>query len=291
MKGIVLAGGTGSRLFPITKAVSKQLLPVYDKPMIYYPLSVLLLSKIKEILIISNKEYINLYKNLLGDGSKLGITFKYAVQNNPRGIAESFLIGEEFIGNDDVALILGDNIFYGQSLTEILNRAQAINDGAVIFGYYVKNPSEFGVVEFDHKTKEVISLEEKPPFPKSNYAIPGLYFYDNTVVDKAYNLKPSKRGELEITDLNKLYLQEKKLKVELFGRGLAWFDTGTPDGLLNASNFVEAIQKRQGLYIACIEEIVYSLGYIDQDQLMELAKEQSNSPYGSYLRTLIDVSI
>jgi len=289
MKGIVLAGGKGTRLFPITIAVSKHLLPVYDKPMIYYPLSILMLSNIKEILIISKKEHISFYKTLLGDGSRLGIKFEYAVQDEPRGIAEAFLIGEDFIGNDFVSLILGDNILYGQGLTEILNRVvSTLKDGAVIFGYYVKNPSEFGVVEFDYKTKKVISLEEKPPFPKSNYAIPGLYFYDNTVVEKAHSLTPSKRNELEITDLNRLYLNEGKLKVELFGRGLAWFDTGTPDGLLNASNFVEAIQKRQGLYIACLEEIAYLRGYIDQDQLKQLIKERYNSVYGNYLKRLID---
>jgi len=286
MKGIVLAGGGGTRLFPITKAVSKQLLPVYDKPMIYYPLSILMLSKIKEILIISKKRYIPFYKNLLGDGSKLGIKFDYAIQNELRGIADAFLIGEDFIGNDFVSLILGDNIFYGQGLSEILNRAAALKEGAVIFGYYVNNPSEFGVVEFDKKTKKVINLEEKPKKPKSSYAVPGLYFYDNTVVEKAYNLSPSRRNELEITDLNRLYLHEGKLKLELFGRGLVWFDAGTPDGLLNASNFVEAIQKRQGLYIACLEEIAYLLGYIDQEQLEQLSKEQNNSAYGNYLRLI-----
>ncbi len=289
MKGIVLAGGTGSRLYPITRAVSKQLLPVYDKPMIYYSLSVLMLSRIREILIISNREHINFYRSLLGDGSKIGMKFEYATQDQPRGIAEAFIIGENFIHKDRTSLILGDNIFYGQSLSEILKKASSVTNGAVIFGYYVKNPSEFGVVEFDPKTRKVISLEEKPPFPKSNYAIPGLYFYDNTVVEKAYMLEPSKRGELEITDLNKLYLEEGSLKVELFGRGLAWFDTGTPDGLLNASNFVEAIQKRQGLYIACLEEIAYNFGYIDEEQLLELAKEQSNSAYGLYLRSLISL--
>jgi len=287
MKGIILAGGAGTRLYPITKAISKQILPVYDKPMIYYSLSTLLLAGIKDILIISTARDITDYKNLLKDGSQLGVQFSYEIQERPRGLADAFIVGKEFIGSDNVALILGDNIFYGQGFSSILRKASTLKEGALIFGYYVNNPTAFGVVEFDKETMDVISLEEKPAFPKSNYAIPGLYFYDNNVIKYAENLKPSSRGELEITDLNVEYLKRGKLKVELLGRGLAWFDTGTFDGLIEASNFVAAIQKRQGYYIACLEEIVYRLGYIDDDQLKHLAKEHSNSDYGRYLLSLI----
>lgn len=285
MKGLILAGGSGTRLYPITKSISKQLLPVYDKPMIYYPLSVLMLAGIRDILIISNPEYLDLFKNLLGDGKQIGMNFSYKSQDKPKGIADAFIVGEEFIGNDKVALILGDNIFYGQGFTGILKRASALEDGAVIFGYYVKDPSSYGVVEFD-ENNNVISLEEKPEHPKSNYAIPGLYFYDNRVVDIAEHLKPSKRGELEITDVNRTYLEMKKLRVELFGRGFAWLDTGTHDNLLEASNFIATIQKRQGFYIACIEEIAYRLGYIDKIQLKQLAQPLIKTEYGKYLEEI-----
>ena len=285
MKGLILAGGSGTRLYPITKSISKQLLPVYDKPMIYYPLSVLMLAGIREILIISNPEYVNLFRDLLGDGKQIGMNFSYKVQDKPRGIADAFIVGEEFIGNEKVALILGDNIFYGQGFTGILKRAASLEDGAVIFGYYVKDPTSYGVVEFDDKGN-VLSLEEKPEHPKSNYAVPGLYFYDNRVVEIAKHLKPSKRGELEITDLNIEYLKMKKLRVELFGRGFAWLDTGTHDALLEASNFVATIQKRQGFYIACIEEIAYRLGYVDEEQLKKLAKPLMKTEYGKYLEEI-----
>ena len=288
MKGIILAGGAGTRLYPITKSVSKQLLPIYDKPMIYYPLSVLMLSGIKEILIISTPEHIDLYKELLGNGNEIGLDFTYKVQDEPRGLADAFLVGEEFIDDDDVALILGDNIFYGQNFTQILksavNRVEK-EEGATVFGYYVNNPKQFGVVEFDDN-KNVVSLEEKPDNPKSKYAVPGLYFYDNDVVDIAKNIEPSDRGELEITAVNNEYLKRNDLKVELFGRGMAWLDTGTHQGLLEANNFVEAIQSRQGLYIACIEEIAYRLGYIDDEQLLKLAEPLLKTDYGQYLEII-----
>lgn len=286
MKGIILAGGSGTRLYPMTKAVSKQLLPIYDKPMIYYPLSVLMLTGIREVLIISTPRDIEIYKDLLGDGNDIGMKFTYTVQPKPDGLAQAFVIGEEFIGKNSVCLILGDNIFYGQHFTEILKKAASLEKGATIFGYYVKDPNSFGVVGFDNDGK-VTSLEEKPAVPKSNYAIPGLYFYDNRVIEIAKNIKPSARGEYEITDVNKAYLEMGELRVELFGRGMAWLDTGTYDGLLEAANFVEAIQKRQGLYVACIQEIAYRLGYINKEQLLNLAKSFSKTDYGKYLKDLI----
>jgi len=286
MKGIVLAGGSGLRLYPITRAISKQLIPVYDKPLIYYPLSTLMLSGIRDILIISNKEFITLYKQLLGNGNQFGINIKYKIQNYPNGIAEAFLIGEDFIGKDNVALILGDNIFYGQGFSDVLKKAKALTEGASIFAYYVKNPSEFGVVEFD-KNFNVINIEEKPKNPRSNYAIPGLYFYDNNVIDIAKKIKPSQRGELEITDVNKEYLKLGKLKVQILGRGFAWLDSGTPEGLLEASNFVSAIQKRQGLYIACLEEIAYRNSWITKENLKKVAEELKNTEYGKYLLSLV----
>lgn len=287
MKGIILAGGNGSRLYPITKGVSKQLIPIYDKPMIYYPLSILMLSKIDEVLIISNPEYIESYKSLLGDGSKLGMKIEYKVQGKPRGIADAFIVGEEFIGDDNVCLILGDNVFYGQGFSPILENASAMADGALIFGYYVNDPSEFGVVEFD-KSKNVISLEEKPKKPKSNYSIPGLYFYDNSVIKRAKILEASPRGELEITDLNRGYLEDDKLKVELLGRSFAWLDTGTYDGLSDASNFVETIQKRTGLYVSCLEEIAYGNGWISKEELMDSGKEYENTDYGQYILSIVE---
>ncbi|PRX35673.1 glucose-1-phosphate thymidylyltransferase [Orenia metallireducens] len=287
MKGIILAGGSGTRLYPLTKALSKQSLPIYDKPMIYYPLSVLMLSGIREILIISTPRDLPVYEEMLGDGSQIGLELSYKVQDKPRGLADAFIVGEEFIGDENVALILGDNVFYGQNFSQMLQRAASLEEGATIFGYYVKDPSSFGVVEFDEDGK-VLSLEEKPDKPKSHYAVPGLYFYDNTVVEKAKNLEPSPRGELEITDINRLYLDEGSLMVEHFGRGMAWLDTGTHDGLLNAANFVEAVQKRQGLYVACIEEIAYRLGYISDDELRELAKPLMKTEYGKYLVSIIE---
>ncbi|TDX52360.1 glucose-1-phosphate thymidylyltransferase RfbA [Orenia marismortui] len=285
MKGIILAGGLGTRLYPLTKALSKQSLPVYDKPMIYYPLSVLMLAGIREILIISTPRDLPVFQELLGDGSQIGLSLSYQIQEEPKGLAEAFIIGEEFIADDNVALILGDNLFYGQRFSEILKKAASLKSGATIFGYYVKDPSRFGVVEFDEEGK-VLSLEEKPDHPKSSYAVPGLYFYDNTVIDKAKQLQPSSRGEIEITALNRLYLEEGKLKVELFGRGMAWLDTGTHDGLLDAANFVAAVQKRQGFCIASIEEIAYRLGYIDYNNLEKLAKPLIKSDYGKYLMSI-----
>jgi glucose-1-phosphate thymidylyltransferase len=285
MKGIILAGGSGSRLYPITQAISKHLIPIYDKPMIYYPLSVLMLADIREILIISTPEHINLYKKILGDGSKVGLKYFYKIQKEPRGLPEAFIVGEEFISGEKVALILGDNVFYGQGFTPVLREASLLKEGALIFGYYVKNPKEFGVVEFD-KNGQVISLEEKPNNPKSNYAIPGLYFCDEKVVDIAKALKPSPRGEFEITDLLKEYLKKEKLRVQLLGRGFAWLDTGTYDGLLEASNFVGTIQKRQGLYIACIEEIAYMKGYITRRDVQKIADSISNTAYGKYLKKI-----
>lgn len=287
MKGIILAGGTGTRLYPITKAVSKQIVPVYDKPMIYYPLSVLILAGITEILIISTPRDLPLYEELLGDGSQYGLQFSYKTQNLPNGLAEAFLIGAQFIGKDACALILGDNIFYGHGLTGMVQEATRRIQGATIFGYEVQDPTAYGVVEFD-KSGKVLSLEEKPNLPKSNYAVPGLYFYDNTVVEKAKRVLPSARGELEITDLNKLYLQDGTLNVISMGRGMAWLDTGTHENLLEASNFVAAVQRRQGLYIACIEEIAYRMGYITKQQLLVMAQEFEKSSYGQYLRGLVN---
>jgi glucose-1-phosphate thymidylyltransferase len=281
MKGIILAGGSGTRLYPITKNVSKQALPIYDKPMIYYPMSVLMLAGIKDILIISTPRDISLFEELFGDGSELGLNIEYKVQEQPNGLAEAFIIGEEFIGDDKVALVLGDNIFYGYGFSERLKHAVQ-RDEATIFGYHVSDPKAFGVVEFD-KDFNVVSIEEKPKEPKSNYAVPGLYFYDNDVVEIAKSIQPSQRGELEITAVNNEYLKRGKLKVELFGRGMAWLDTGTHRGLLEASNFVEAIQTRQGLYVACLEEIAYIKGYINKEQLLELAKPLMKTEYGQYL--------
>lgn len=281
-KGIILAGGTGSRLYPLTKVISKQIIPVYDKPMIYYPLSTLLLANIRDILIISTPKDIDDFKNLLGDGHQIGVEISYAVQEKPNGLAEAFIIGESFIGNDDVALVLGDNIFYGQSLSDVLRNAMNREDGATVFGYYVKNPQAYGVVEFDENAN-VLSIEEKPEKPKSNYAVPGLYFYDNDVIQIAKQVKPSPRGEKEITSVNNEYLRQGKLKVELLGRGFAWLDTGTPDGLLEAANFVATFQKRQGLYVSCIEEIAFKRGFIDREQLETLALKLPNTPYGEYL--------
>lgn len=282
MKGIILAGGSGTRLYPITKSISKQIVPIYDKPMIYYPLSVLMLAGIREILIISTPRDLPAYKELLGDGSQLGMNFSYEIQYAPNGIAEAFLIGEKFIDNDSVALILGDNVFYGYGFSGMLREASALKEGAYIFGYYVNNPGAYGVVEFDDQWN-VLSIEEKPKEPKSNYAVPGLYFYDKEVVDIARGLKPSARGELEITDLNREYLNSKRLKVKLLGRGFAWLDTGTHDALLEASNFVQTVQKRQGLYIACIEEIAYRNGFITKEQLQGLAVPLIKTEYGRYL--------
>jgi len=287
MKGIILAGGKGTRLYPMTQVVSKQLLPIYDKPLIYYPLSVLLLAGIKEILVISTPEDIHLYQRLLGDGSKLGITFCYKVQETPKGLADAFIIGEDFIGKDNVCLILGDNMFYGQDLTKVLNQAKAVKTGATVFGYPVKDARSFGVVEFS-KDNKVISIEEKPQNPKSNYAVPGLYFYDNRVVEISKNVKPSDRGEIEITSVNNVYLKNGELNVVLLGRGMAWLDTGTPEGILKAAEYVEAVQSRQGFYIACLEEIAWRRGFISREQLMAVGESLSMTDYGQYILSLVN---
>ena len=286
MKGIILAGGHGTRLHPITRPVSKQLLPVYDKPMIYYPLSTLMLAGIKEILLISLPDELPRFKKLLNDGSQWGMSIQYAEQAVPRGLADAFIVGEQFIGNDRVCLILGDNIFYGHDLTKLLKESSEITDGAIVFGYYVSNPQRYGVIEFD-KNGNVLSIEEKPKIPKSNYAAVGLYFYDNTVIKIAKKIKPSARNELEITDLNKEYLIQGKLRVKLMGRGFAWLDTGTHNSLIDAALFVRTIEERQGLKIACVEEIAYRMGFINQQQLKKLATQQANSSYGNYLLDIV----
>lgn len=282
MKGIILAGGSGTRLYPLTKSISKQILPVYDKPMIYYPLSVLMLAQIREVLIITTARDRDSFSELLGDGKTLGMDISYMVQERPNGLAEAFILGEKFIGDDSVALILGDNIFFGQSFSMLLERASKVRKGAEIFGYLVKDPSEYGVVEFD-RDMNVVSLEEKPEHPKSKYAVPGLYFYDNSVIEKAKAVRPSARGELEITDINRMYLEEKTLKVNLLGRGFAWLDTGTHKSLLQASNFIETIQERQGNYIACIEEIACRNGWISKEDIKGLARDLIKTDYGKYL--------
>lgn len=289
MKGIILAGGKGTRLYPMTKAVSKQLLPIYDKPLIYYPLSVLMLAGIQEVLIISTPEDTPIYKNLLGDGKALGIKFSYIVQETPRGLADAFILGEDFIGDDSVCLILGDNVFYGPDLTKELLEAKSQDDGAVIFGYPVKDATSFGVVEFDKQGK-VLSIEEKPSKPKSNYAVPGLYFYDNRVVEIAKNVMPSERGEIEITSVNNAYLKMNKLNVVTFKRGMAWLDTGTPEAMLKASEFVEAVQSRQGFYVSCLEEIAWRRGFINDDQLKSIGKSLEMTDYGKYILSLLKES-
>jgi len=290
MKGIILAGGSGTRLYPITKSISKQLVPIYNKPMIYYPLSVLMLADVKDILIITTPEDKEMFIRLLGDGSQWGISLTYEIQPSPDGLAQAFIIGEQFIGNESVCLILGDNIFFGHDLGVILEKTSKITQGAAVFGYYVNDPERYGVVEFDNQ-KKAISLEEKPTHPKSNYAVTGLYFYDNTVVKKAKSLKPSKRGELEITDLNQLYLDDNTLEVKVLGRGIAWLDTGTHDSLLDASNFIAAIENRQGLMVACLEEIAYTKGYISKQQVIELAEPLKKNGYGEYLKKVISKKI
>ncbi|WP_026657343.1 glucose-1-phosphate thymidylyltransferase RfbA [Butyrivibrio sp. AC2005] len=282
MKGIILAGGSGTRLYPLTRAISKQIMPVYDKPMIYYPLSTLMLAGIREVLIISTPRDLPIFEDLFGTGEQLGMSFSYAIQEEPRGLADAFIIGADFIGSDSVALVLGDNIFYGQSFSKLLKEVAARDKGATIFGYYVRDPREYGVVEFDENGK-AISIEEKPEHPKSNYAVPGLYFYDNDVIDIAKNVKPSARGEIEITSVNNEYLRRGELHVETMGRGFAWLDTGNHDSLLDAADFVCAFQKRQGLYVSCIEEIAYKRGFIDKDQLLKLAEPLMKTDYGKYL--------
>jgi len=282
MKGIILAGGSGTRLYPITKSISKQIIPVYDKPMIYYPVSVLMLAGIREILIISTPKDIHLYEDLLGSGTQLGLNISYAIQPSPDGLAQAFLIGEKFIGNSPVCMILGDNIFYGHGFGKILTNTATLQDGAVVFGYYVNDPERYGVVEFDEQGR-VISIEEKPAVPKSNYAVTGLYFYGNDVVEKAKQLKPSARGELEITDLNRLYLNENRLEIKIMGRGMAWLDTGTHETLLQASVFIQTIEERQGLKVSCLEEIAFKQGYINRNQLISLAEALSKNQYGKYL--------
>jgi glucose-1-phosphate thymidylyltransferase len=282
MKAIILAGGSGSRLYPITKSVSKQMLPIYDKPMIYYPLSIIILAGIREVLIISTPRDLHSFSELLGDGSEYGMSFSYAAQPEPKGLAQAFLIGERYIGSDSVCLILGDNVFYGRAFSEVLHRATSLAKGARIFGYWVKNPSEFGIVEFDAKGN-VLSIEEKPAEPKSQFAVPGLYFYDNKVIDIAKNIKPSSRGEIEITAVNNEYLRLGELKVERLGRGMAWLDTGTYEGLLEAAEFVSIVQKRQGLYVSCIEEIAYHNGWITKEKVLEIARSMINTDYGQYL--------
>lgn len=290
MKGIILAGGKGTRLFPMTKAVSKQLLPIYDKPLIYYPLSVLMLASIQEILIISTPEDTPVYKKLLGDGSELGLTIKYQVQETPRGLADAFILGESFIGDDSVCLILGDNVFYGQDFTKVLNKVKTRTRGATIFGYPVNNPRSFGVVAFDDQ-KKVVSIEEKPQNPKSKYAVPGLYFYDNRVIEIAKQVKPSARGEIEITSVNNAYLEMGELHVELLGRGMAWLDTGNPEGMLKAAEYVEAVQSRQGFYISCIEEIAWRRGFISTEQLTKIGESLKMTEYGQYILSLVNDNI